>query len=381
VRQTGYSRTAWVALAVTAEASGTSIYAERTAPSRLDAAYLAAWANLGPVGFTELMQREEALDRIRAVGVATLASRRGRVVAQVVLVAALIFVLLRLRSIWHDSRLDVGDVDWALLVAAVAVSVAGMIASALVWLAILRNLGVPTRRWYVAIFLQAQLAKYIPGSVWQYAGRATLARAYGMPLRRVMLSLPVELVASSLAGGSVSLLLLGSWGVLGAAAALFALSALGVAPVAARLARALPDGPRGRELASMILAGARAVWPFALTLGAFGFGFWLTARALYAVPVGDLFMYIGAFVAAWLAGLLAVYAPSGLGVRETVIVAVLHRKLGTSDALVLAAVSRALLTFVDLLAAAFGFVVARRNSHRNPPRPAALPDPNSQSPV
>ena len=92
-----------------------------------------------------------------------------------------------------------------------------------------------------------------------------------------------------------------------------------------------------------------------------GTSFWLCARGLIAVPVSDLALYIGVFAVAWLAGLLAIYAPGGLGVREAVLVALLHGRIGAGDALVLAAASRLMLILVDVLLAGASTAALRRS--------------------
>jgi len=106
-----------------------------------------------------------------------------------------------------------------------------------------------------------------------------------------------------------------------------------------------------------VRAGAAVAPLYALVLFAIGAGFWLTAHALLGVPFDDLLVYAGAFSAAWVVGVVAVFAPGGLGVREAMLVAILHGRLGSADALVLAAVSRGILTLVDLLAAGVGVLL------------------------
>ena len=49
-------------------------------------------------------------------------------------------------------------------------------------LSILRRLGASARLSLVAVFLQAQLGKYVPGAIWQYAGRGALAKMHGVPM-------------------------------------------------------------------------------------------------------------------------------------------------------------------------------------------------------
>jgi uncharacterized membrane protein YbhN (UPF0104 family) len=288
----------------------------------------------------------ERLLRLAERGAELATARRVRVAAQLLLAAALVFVLVRLRSIWHDSHVDLARVDWLALVGAFAVSIVGVGAGGFVWLAILRRLGTETRSRWVGVFFQAQLSKYIPGTVWQYAGRAALGRAHGIPPRTVALSVPVELGASALAAAATAPLLLGWWG----APVVLAL-ALGVAVAGRRLANG------GSRAVRIVRAGTG---PFLLYLSAWpaiGVGFWLCARGLVPVPAHDLPVYAGAYGVAWVAGLVAVYAPGGLGVREAVLVALLAGRLGASDALVVAAVSRAILTLVDLVLAGIGVVL------------------------
>lgn len=295
------------------------------------------------------MVSRERLLRLAHTAAELATARRVRVVAQLLLAAALVFVLVRLRSIWHDSHVDIAGVGWLALAGAFVISAIGVGAGGFIWLAILRRLGVETRARWAGVFFQAQLSKYIPGTVWQYAGRATLGPAHGIPARSVALSIPVELGATALAAAATAPLLLGWWGL----------------PVVLALASVVAaGGQRFATGSSRAATIARAgTVPFLLYLSAWpaiGVGFWLCARGLVAVPAHDLPVYVGAYVVAWLVGFVAVYAPGGLGVREAVLVGLLAGRLGASDALVVAAVSRAVLTLVDLVLAGVGVVLLGR---------------------
>jgi uncharacterized membrane protein YbhN (UPF0104 family) len=305
--------------------------------------------------------REHVL-RFGATAVAIANARRVRIAAQVLLVAGLVFVLLRLRSIWHDSHIDPSHVRWLPLVGAVALAGFAMAASAFIWLAILSWLGASTRARWIGVFFQAQLGKYIPGSLWQYAGRTALARAHQIPVRAVAISLPVEFVGSMFGAAVMSLLIFGWWG--GVAVPLILL-AIGVA-------HRLWSEPAQRGAALVVLRAAPLyvlAWPLT------GISFWLVGRALVAAPLRDMAVYIGAFAAAWAVGVIAIYAPGGLGVREAVLVAILRGKMGSADALVLAAASRAVFAFVDVVLASGGVLLLRRSVGR-PPMDAALTPPS-----
>ena len=101
-----------------------------------------------------------------------------------------------------------------------------------------------------------------------------------------------------------------------------------------------------------------------------GGSFWFCARGLVGVPARDLAYYTGAFAVAWLAGLVAFYAPGGIGVREAVLVALLSSRIGSADALVVAAVSRLVLIVTDVTFAGIGTVIMREAG--GPVPPAAL---------
>jgi hypothetical protein len=282
----------------------------------------------------------------RAAALATRPS--ARLAVQLMLVAALAFALLRLRSVWSDAHLDSRTLEWKALVGAGVLAAAGVVGAAGAWLVILLRLGSRPRVRWAAIFLQTQLAKYVPGSVWNYAGRAALTRLEGVGVRILTLSMTVELAATGVAGAVVAALI-GGWWSFGAAAA--------AATIAAAALRLLPSRrPQGTRLAIALRDGAAGhafVWIVT------GVSFWLTARALFGTPFRDLGYYTGAFAVSALAGMVAFFAPVGLGVREAVIVALLRPRLGTADALVLAAVSRGMLTIVDVLTAGGGAVWLR----------------------
>jgi glycosyltransferase 2 family protein len=272
-------------------------------------------------------------------------SGRVRMVGQLLLLVGLVFVVLRLRSIWRDSALSLGQVRWAYIAIAVGTAACGVVASSFIWLAILRRLGVATQSAWAGIFLQAQVAKYVPGSFWQYAGRTALAQSRGIPLRPTAKSLPIELGASAMAAGIFAILFIGWWGVVGLAVILGALVVVELAIDRNRL---------------VMRATLRATLQYGAVWLLIGTSFWMTAHAFVAVRADDVPQYFAAFATAWLVGLVAIYAPGGIGVREAVLVGLLRGKIGSADALVVATASRGVMTSVDLLGAAFGYVVLRR---------------------
>lgn len=264
------------------------------------------------------------------------------------------------------SRLREQPVEWAIhpgLLVASAVLVWAMYAILIqAWRAMLRGWGdrlpflTAARIWTVS-----SLGKYIPGKLWAIAGMAVMAQRAGV--RRwtaaasavVLQALAVGTGAAVVgAAGSASLQSRYPW-VPSALMLLVGLSLLGIAlllwpPVIRRLLRlvrleaegASPGG--GAVLAGMI---ANVVaW------AGYGLAFWLLARGLFDAPAFTPALAITTFAASYIAGLLFLPAPAGIGVRESVVILMLGGALGEPTALALAIASRVLLTITEFGAAA-----------------------------
>jgi uncharacterized membrane protein YbhN (UPF0104 family) len=284
-----------------------------------------------------------------------------------------VLLALRLWQLWRREPVDFGQLDAGIFAAAVVASTAAVSAYGFVWLFLLRRLGTPAPLSWITIFFKSQLGKYLPGSVWQYAGRVGLAHNRGVPIQRGVVSVVAEIGYSAIAAAAAASLILGWVAAAGAFLGVAALLALGFA-LRGRLAglsvRARPGPARGRLDRQSVLAALRAapaaVGLYLVVWGIYGVAFWTTGRALFAIPASDIPRYIGVFALAWLAGVVAFFAPGGIGVREAVIAALLTSGLGPADAIVLAATSRIVLSAIDIAAAAasFGVPALRRREAR-----------------
>jgi uncharacterized membrane protein YbhN (UPF0104 family) len=315
------------------------------------------------VGFTVSMVSRERLLRLGATVVgrayAAREKRSVRVLGRLLALALVLFLAVRLWQLWRREPVDFGRLDGGIFAAAVVASIAAVSAYGFVWPFLLRRLGTQAPFSWITFFFKSQLGKYLPGSVWQYAGRVGLARTRGVPVQRALVSVVAEIVYSAVAAATAAGLILGWVAAVGVFAGLAALLALGFT-VRGRIAGAIA---RDRQsILAMLRAGPVAVGLYLVVWGLYGFAFWTTGRALFAIPASDIPRYIGVFALAWLAGLVAFFAPGGVGVREAVIAALLTGRLGQADAIVLAATSRIVLSAVDLVAgaASFGLPSLRR---------------------
>lgn len=229
------------------------------------------------------------------------------------------------------------------------------------WTASLRWCAAPIRYRHAArIWFTTNLARFIPGTVWQFASLAALSLRHGVPALAATATVLLEQVVLLITGLLVLAVLTPA--VLHAPwwqAAVIVAAGLG----ALGLALPRPGGALGRRLERWV-PGLRLLWSgltpvrlalFTATLVVpwilYGIAFRLLAVGLFGDPPGSWGFYVAAFTASYIAGVIAVFAPAGLVVREAALISVLSPVLGSGDAVILAAASRIWLTALELVGA------------------------------
>ena len=225
---------------------------------------------------------------------------------------------------------------------------------------------IPYRRMFTINAL-SQLAKYLPGGIWHFVGRAGYYHTDGLPLRAVTQAMIVEnlwLVFSAFMAGVSNLLLYyaGGWRL---AVALAGLVAVWWAVL--WLIRLRFSGERNWR-GSLGTLGFQA-----LTWGLVGASLWVVLPSLDGWRSGSL--AIGAFCISWVIGYVALFAPGGIGVREAAMTALLAPALSAQDALLYAAIHRFLWVAAELTLG----IVARTPLAAPPPavgtQPSEMPRP------
>lgn len=183
-----------------------------------------------------------------------------------------------------------------------------------------------------AVNALSQLAKYLPGGIWHFVGRAGFYHADGLPLRAVTRAMVVEnlwLVLSAFLAGLIGTL---AYYLSGARAGIAAAGLLAVWWALLWLIRLRFGGVRSWRAGLSGLALQAAVWALV------GISLWIILPGVSGW--GSVALAIGAFCLSWVVGYVAVFAPGGIGVRETVMAALLVPLLAAPDALIYAAVHR-----------------------------------------
>jgi len=255
--------------------------------------------------------------------------------------------------------------------AAVAV-IAGLGCMMLSWRTLLADLGSPLPlRAAARILFVAQLGKYVPGSVWAMAAQVELARGHEVPRRRSASATVVAMLvtlATGLLVAAVALPLSSGaaarqywWALALAPPALIALypPVMGWAlDRALRLARRPPlerrvSGSGVLRAAAWALAG----WAF------FSVHAWLLVAGVTGKGVSVLPIAAGAYALAWSVGFVLIPFPGGVGPRELALIAALAPVMPRGSAIVVAVVSRLVMTIGDLVWAAVAFGLGRGGRH------------------
>lgn len=251
--------------------------------------------------------------------------------------------------------------------------VAATVCSMLAWRALLADLGSPLPLLPAArVFYLGQLGKYIPGSVWSVVGQVELARDLKVPARRstaaALLTIAVSLgTGLALAAGTLPFVTPQAVSRYGWAFAFVPVIAVGLHPrvlnPVLRVGFRLIRRPELAEPLTLRGIGIAAGWSLLAWLG-FGIQAALLVRDLGGRGGASILGAIGAFALAWSVGFLVLIAPAGAGVREAVLTLALAPALPTAAALLVAVVSRVLLTASDLLLAGAAILAERRRSGR-----------------
>jgi glycosyltransferase 2 family protein len=279
---------------------------------------------------------------------------------------------------WQNLRAQ--PLDWqfspAWILSSVLTVFVGYAALVEAWRRVVLSMGERLSFWTAArIWFLASLGKYVPGKVWAVAGAAVLARRAGV---EASVAVAGALVLQALAVGSGSVVVAltaraafqaaGPGMIPVAAAVLLAciggIGALASQPLLNRVARLLPRSfPPLRAVQPPMLALAFAANLLAWVC--YGTALIFLARGVLPEIHLGLAQAIGVFTCSYLVGFVALFAPGGLGPRESVFLLMLAGDIGLKPAAGLALASRLLLTGTEVLPAV-PFLLRRRTP---PPRP------------
>ncbi len=227
-------------------------------------------------------------------------------------IGSAIFLALQIHE--HFDAIRIGDLavaDWLVIGVACIVYALANVLLAMAWRDLLAwRESFVTRSWALYAYGISQIARYVPGNVFQFVGRQAIGMGAGISGSTLVLSAMSELALIAAAGSlfvlTVALTLLISidlpWAILATGS-----TATGTVWALARIFAASVSRAFQMYLVFLTLAGLVFVIVIAvLTTGA-------------GLSTDSVVRLVVIYVAAWLAGLLVPGAPAGLGIRETVL--------------------------------------------------------------
>lgn len=249
------------------------------------------------------------------------------------------FVGIRLQE--YGTQIDVAHFNsakWLVIAAFCVIYGFANLLLALAWWSLLDWFGLSVSRgWAIKTYGITQLAKYTPGNIFHLAGRQAMGMAANLP------------------GWPLAKSALWELGLIALAAGLFGFLALpGLIPV-------VPANWAPLVFTCAVGSVALAVWRFwgEQVVKAFGryCGFLAVSGLLFAALIDlvndnpdnlPLIHIAGAYVLAWLAGLITPGAPAGAGVRELALLFLLDGVVSQADLLLAVLLSRAITVTGDL---------------------------------
>lgn len=262
---------------------------------------------------------------------------------------SIVFVALRLKD--YSGQIDFSQLDlhgWAEVLGLSILYGAANLALAFAWLRVLRQLGTSANRnWVIRTYGITQLGKYLPGNIFHLAGRQGLGMAAGYPTWTLAKSAFWELAILCYSGALFGLLALPL--VIGAVPGYLAIGAFLLAVSATVIvAKALskPDFAIAFCWYVGFLSVSGSLFYCLLELVTGGSGLDTQAWPLFA----------GAFVIAWLVGLVTPGAPAGVGVRELALLLLMGNAVAETDLMLAVLLGRIVTVVGDLLFFAFVFL-------------------------
>jgi glycosyltransferase 2 family protein len=301
-----------------------------------------------------------------------------------VLGTILFFLASTLKRHWEEvAAIQIGPTGYGYLAAGLGVTLLAHLWSGWIWSWILRELNQPAGAgWSISVYLTTNIAKYLPGNIWQFYGRIIAAKNAGFSVGAATVSVVLEplLMATAALAIALSGIQQSHWlwqglilvGVL-----------VGIHPrilnpllqMASRMklkksrpkfvsqdqtdeSSAAQESNRQDALDQNLQDLKIRRYPLLPLLGEVGFvllrgaGFLLTLLALSPIAPAQIPVTLSAFSFAWMLGLIVPGAPGGIGIFEATAIALLQSQFPIGAILGSVALYRLLSILAEAIGAA-----------------------------
>ena len=205
----------------------------------------------------------------------------------------------------------------------------------------------------------SQFGKYLPGKVWLLLGRFYFYESKGKSRRRISVALYLETVTVMMAAGLIFVvaLILSKGGLsysgrqIGWLILLFVSAFIFLHPRVLQKILSWLLIQFKREPISLSISYLDVLWILFVCImawGVGGVGFYLFVDSIFPVSPHQILFLTGALAFSSILGLIAIFAPSGLGVREGTLVYLLSTITAGSVAVIISVLTRIWMTLIEI---------------------------------
>jgi uncharacterized membrane protein YbhN (UPF0104 family) len=250
--------------------------------------------------------------------------------------ATLFFIGSTLHEHWSEVKaLRITGSGWAYLGLSLGITLLAHTWTGWVWSRILRELGQPAGGiWGILVYLETNIAKYLPGNDWHFYGRIMATKQAGFRVEAATLSVLLEPLLMAAAALIIALInaqqnwMMQALCLVGVLIAIHPKVLNPLLKLAGRLKGASKKTEADQASAEPLQIRRYPLLPL---LGEIGFvalrgvGFLFTLLTLQSVEPSQIPAVLSAFSIAWVLGLVIPGAPGGTGVFEATAIALLER--------------------------------------------------------
>lgn len=290
------------------------------------------------------------------------------------LCAVLVFLIIYFRRNIEDIRnLDI-HINWLMFGVSMLFYFLYKITLASLWHYITKLNNAAIDYWTaIRTYLYSILGKYIPGKVFMLAARVPGYQEKGIPMRKVTICFILENIGTMLGAAFLFLISLFFFpnellkDYMGLTICLIIIFFICIHPkilniVLGIAGKIMHKNDMVIEISYSKMVGT--VLLFILNWLTVGIGFYILTYSIYPVPVNQMLYAGGIFALSAFIGIISIFAPSGIGVREGIIVAGLMLIMPNEYAVIISIISRLWATVAELLLVLVAFLTEKFGKRR-----------------
>jgi len=277
-------------------------------------------------------------------------------IAQIIIyLLVLYFIAGIIYKNWREVSGAIENINYGWLLLSLIIITINLTFQSYIWHLLLKHSHkrLPFKESFVTYF-KSVITRYLPGGIWVFFARTYITMKLGFSKSQILFLITIESIMAVLSGGIIFLVIQPPTDYLVYLNLMLTIVIIVMAVLLAlpRHFKKLFEMVFKREL-SIVLLPIKVLITLIII---FIIHWFITGLALYclinaftAFSVAGILTLSGYFAVSWIIGFLFLIAPSGLGVREAVLIILLSPIIGISPATIISLLSRILFIFGELI--------------------------------